>query len=437
MEPYLMSSRKPEDWHGGSNFNMSGAQNTQRVAHDQCDLSFRTHQKCLNENLTQYNNLHSSLQGKVNVSRQLGDVLQKRIRSVTESIAKTKQSLNALEQAHQAKNAPLQLCTWRMDQRAKRPQREQIRDPFEIALEDEKSTLTDSQARLKAGIQKTENCIASLEDSLRDLHHDFGVKSEALAIDEQCLRTTHRQWQKGVGQDTPRLKLPQATSKAFSTQNHNNEEMRQNDTMKRNQIAMDKERAAQALRDENQRLMDSTQRNSDNARAKTDKTMQERIQENQAMRKRLESEIRETNDKINHVKRTTAETSSQINSLVEPSKLCDTRDSWRKTRPYREQILDPVATALVEHRMHLNNTGNQLEQRRREEHQTLQQLMQNKAQLQEDLKDKTDALHIDLDCMSHSVVYQKAQKIRTPRPGRALRMEPSFVPSGGFSSGRP
>lgn len=437
MEPYMMSSRKPDEWHASSNFNMSAAINMQQTAHKHCEISQKTHAQCLHENLTQYQHLHNALQSKINVSRQLGDSLQKRIRSVTSSIDQTRQSLSALEQAHNAKNAPLQLCSWRMDQRAKRPQRELIRDAFETCLEDEKDMLVDSQTRLKAGIQKTENCIASLEDSLRELQHDFDVKLHALQVDEQCMRTTHRQWQRSIEQKTPNAKLPQMTSKAFSTQNSNNEDLRQNDTAKRNQIACDKETAAQALRDENKKLMDSCQRHCDQARQKTDKAMQERIHENQAMRKRLESEIRETNDKIQKVKHTTNDTKNQINSLVEPTKLCDTRDSWRKTRPYREQILDPVSTALVEHRMHLVNTNAQLEQRQREEHQTLQMLMKHKAQLQEDLKDKTSALHIDLDCLSHSVVYQKSARSMTPRPGRVLRMEPSFVPSGGFASGRP
>merc|ERR1719171_950870 len=416
---------------------MTAAMNMQQVAHKHCDTSNRTHAQCLSENLTQYNQLHQAFQNKINVSRQLGDLLQKRIKSVTASIDKTKQSLSQLEQAHNAKNAPLQLCTWRMDQRAKRPHRELIRDAFETCLEDEKDTLTESQSRLRAGIHKTENCIASLEDSLRELSHDFDVKLQALQIDEQCIRTTHRQWQRTIETRTPNAKLPQVTSKAFTGQNTNNEDMRQNDTMKRNQIATDKERAAQALREESQRLMDSTQRDCDEARRKTEKAMQDRIQENQAMRKRLENEIRETNDKIQKVKHTTRETNEQINSLVEPTKLCDTRDSWRKTRAYREQILDPVSTALVEHKMHLINTNSQLEQRKREEHQALATLMKHKAQLQEDLKDKTGALHIDLDCLSHSVVYQKSGKSSTPRPGRVLKMEPSFVPSGGFASGRP
>eukprot|EP00746_Dinoflagellata_sp_MGD_P074854 gnl/MRDRNA2_/MRDRNA2_30181_c0_seq1.p1 gnl/MRDRNA2_/MRDRNA2_30181_c0~~gnl/MRDRNA2_/MRDRNA2_30181_c0_seq1.p1 ORF type:complete len:438 (-),score=104.38 gnl/MRDRNA2_/MRDRNA2_30181_c0_seq1:113-1426(-) len=432
------STRKVDEWHASSNFNMTGAMNAQSDASKQCDTSLRTHKQCLDENLTQYHTLHASLQSKVNVSRQLGDVLQKRIRSVTTSIMSTKQTLAALEEAHNAKNAPLQLCSWRMDQRAKRPHRELIRDPFEVALEDEKDTLTKCQMMLKNGMMKTENCIASLEDSLKDLQHDFQLKSEALQIDEQCLRTTHKTWHRQVETKGPPLgKLPQVTSRAFSTTNNANEDQRQSDTMKRHTIATDKESAAQQLRDEMARLINQCQRNADKAKSTTESAMQARIQENQTMRKRLENEIRETNDKIQRTKATTGETSAHIESLIEPTKLCDTRDHWRKNRPYREQILDPVSTSLVEHRMHLTNTSNQLEQRRREEHQTLNNLMKHKEQLKEDLKDKTQALHIDLDCLSHANVYGKGSKAMTPRPGRVLKMDASFVPSGGFASGRP
>eukprot|EP00746_Dinoflagellata_sp_MGD_P002981 gnl/MRDRNA2_/MRDRNA2_105811_c0_seq1.p1 gnl/MRDRNA2_/MRDRNA2_105811_c0~~gnl/MRDRNA2_/MRDRNA2_105811_c0_seq1.p1 ORF type:complete len:471 (+),score=109.50 gnl/MRDRNA2_/MRDRNA2_105811_c0_seq1:97-1413(+) len=438
MDAYMGSSGKPEDWHSSSNFAMNGAQEAQASARKQCDLSLRTHKQCLDENLTQYHTLHKSLQNKVNVSRQLADILQKRIRSVTSSIASSRESLDKLEQAHNAKNAPLALCSWRMDQRVKRPHRELIRDPFELALENENATLTDCQNRLKAGMMKTENCIASLEDSLKDLQYDFQVKSEALSIDDQCLRNTHRQWHKQVETSgAPLPKLKEVSSRAFTTQNTSNEDSRQAECMKRHTIAVDKERAAQELREESNKLIAQCQRNSDVAKANTEKTMQDRIHENQTMRKNLENKIRETNEKIQQVKHTSAETASQINSLNEPTKLCDTRDQWRKNRPYREQILDPVSTQLAEHRMHLMSTGQQLEQRQREELQSLQTLMKHKEQLQLDLKDKTSALHIDLDCLSHTNVFQRSAKAMKPRPGRVLRTEPSFVPSGGFASGRP
>ena len=41
------------------------------------------------------------------------------------------------------------LCTWRMEQRERRPLREQVRDTAEVCLEVEKATLVDAQRKLK------------------------------------------------------------------------------------------------------------------------------------------------------------------------------------------------------------------------------------------------------------------------------------------------
>merc|ERR1712193_413653 len=110
------------------------------------------------------------------------------------------------------------------------------------------------------------------------------------------------------------------------------------------------------------------------AKNRTERTMQERIAENQTMRKHLENEIRETNAKIEKVKSTMLDTKMQIKSLVEPMQLNDRRDSWRKQRAYREQILDPVSTQMVEHKMHLINTNQVLADRRQQEKQALAEL---------------------------------------------------------------
>merc|ERR1719321_1609224 len=158
--------------------------------------------------------------------------------------------------------------------------------------------------------------------------------------------------------------------------------------MDRLNVAKEKEGDAQQLRDYNLQLIEHCQQACDMAKNRTEKTMQERIAENQNMRKRLENEIRETNIKIEKVKSTILDTKMQIKSLVEPKQLNDRRDSWRKQRAYREQILDPVSTQMVEHKMHLIKTNEALEQRRREEKQALAELEKRKAQLQEDLADK-------------------------------------------------
>lgn len=430
MEAYAMSTRAPEDWHGMSNTNMSIAKKTQMTAHSVCDDSVKAHRQCLSENTAQYHALHQSFQKKAATSQNLCEMLQRRIKSVTLSIDKNRHSLAALEQAHRAKDAPLQLCAWRIDHRAKRPQREHIRDPFEIALEEEHSALMNAQADIKVQMERTQKSIADLIDSQKELQHDFDVKSHALQIDEQCMRTTHKPWHKNTG--VPRAgALPPASSKAFIGNNYNNEDMRQTDSMKRDDGAKAKESSAQALREENSNVIEHCQQATDFARSKTEKLMQDRISENQAMRKRLEAEIKDTNTKIEKVKATMADTKSHIKSLVEPMQLNDTRDGWRKQRHYREQMLDPVSTQMVEHKMHLIKTSDALHDRHSQEKTVLVELEKRKAQLQEDLADKTKALHMDLDCLSHTVVAQGGRSIKslaTPRFQRALKVEPNFTP---------
>lgn len=413
-----------------ANTNMSGAQKTQRSAHMACDDSFRTHRQCLQDNLSQYHSLHQTFQKKASDSRHLSEVLQRRIKSVTASIDKNKQSLSQLERAHHQKNAPLQLCNWRMDQRRQRPHREHIRDPFELALEEECSTLTNAQADLKLQMDRTQRSIQELNDSLQELQYDLGVKMHSLQIDEQCMRTTHKPWQKQP--DRSGSRPGPKTSERFRVTNTGNEETRQTETSKRDQIAIDKERAAQSLREESAHIIEQCQVACDQAKNKMERSMQERISETQNMRKRLENEIKETSVKIDRVKLTTQETKTQMRSLVEPMQLNDTRDSWRKQRAYREQIMDPVSTQMVEHHMFLNKAHESLEGRRREEKRTQQELEMRKTQLQEDLKDKTRALHIDLDCLSHTIVSQGGHNVKalaSPRFKRSLKMEPNFAPA--------
>jgi len=426
---YTMSSRTPMDWHDNSKQNMGNAQYTQKLAHQVCDNSVKMHRQCLSENLGQYHTLHAKFNEKTNATRNLCDGLHMRIKSVMMSIKKNEQSLAALEQAYRAKEAPLALCNYRLDQRHKRPQREHIRDDFELALEEEQSTLHSAQADLKVQMERTQRCIQELNDNLKELQHDFNVKSHSLQIDEQCMRSTHKQWHKST---TPRSRVPEATTKAFQSTNSGNEDLRFKQTIDRCNAAKEKEGEAQQLREYNQQLIEHCQQAVEWAKNRTERTMQERIAENQAMRKKLETEIRETNIKIEKVKSTLLETKMQIKSLVEPKQLNDTRDSWRKQRAYREQILDPVSTQMVEHKMHLIKTNEALNDRRSQEKQILAELEKRKQLLQADLADKMTACQIDLDCLSHTVIHQGGRALKSlnaPRFQKALQVDLNFVPS--------
>jgi len=422
-----------------STMNMTSASNSQQKAHQLCDTSRRIHQDSLHENLTSYNHLHGSLKEKVATSKNLVLNLDNRAKSVEKSIAATKHSLAQLETARRAKEPPLNLCTWRMEQREKRPLREQVRDGVELGLEDERKTLLTCQRSLVDAEKKTKDTIRNLEDALKELNIDISEKKQALSVDDMCLRTTHRNWQTTIDSYSPRGGGTFANSYPMMTtelrknpeESSRNEVNRQNDASRHVQTAAKKEEAAAQLRADNDKLIQYCQRVSDDALRSAEQRLRGRVDENQRMRNSLEQELRQTQDKIEHTKGTIVDTKSQIKSLEDPLALVSTRDSWRKQRALKEQIHDPVSTMLEDHKLALIRTNEALRNQRQEEKSALRDLQNNKQRLTDDLRDKTLALHIDLNCLSHESMNwhgKPVQKVSKLKLDKALKVDPSFVP---------
>jgi len=451
-----MSLRTPNDWHQHSNMNMTFAANSQLQAHQQMDSSRRAHQDCFSANLNTYSDLHHTLENKVQDSNRLVDKLQSRSTSVQNSISNTMHSLAQVEAAHQAKEAPLNTCSWRIDQRERRPLREQVRDPPEIALEQERAALLEAQRKLADAAKRTRNMIARLQDTLQDLNSDISDKRQALAVDDMCLRTQHRVWQVHVERPGGRpssgrpgsgrraasmgATFPSAGSRMIHHEDSSrNETGRQNEAHRHSQIAANTEQQSKELRDDNQRLIDRCENAAQQACSRTERSLQERVNENQLMRRNLENEIKETNNKIDHTKTTISQTRNEIKSLEEPLALVATRDSWRKQRALREQIKDPVSTRLEDQKLCLIHTSETLRQHRMDEKTALTELQHNRERLKEDLRDKTAALHIDLNCLSNEA---HNWNMKSPRPSpknrtmaKSMNIDPIFSPSGGTFGG--
>merc|ERR1719217_1651311 len=146
--------------------------------------------------------------------------------------------------------------------------------------------------------------------------------------------------------------------------------------------------------------------------------------------------------KIESTKHTISSTRTQIKSLQEPIEMCSTCSSWRKQRATREHIVDPVSTTLSEHQTMLLRSHEELRGHHQSEKSILADLQERRERLKEDLKDKTAALHIDLNCLTHEamVMNGKASKsLSKNKLSRALRVDPSFVPMPqvGHSPGMP
>eukprot|EP00913_Durusdinium_trenchii_P004409 g4088.t1 len=252
--------------------------------------------EAMSDNMGMYHELQSSLEQKVRTSQRMLEKLQHRAQSLENSIQHTKQTLGKLEEALEAKDrwtdaksmgdAPLILCSWRMEQRERRPLREQVRDHVEVSLETEKAALLDSQRRLQDVIQKTKQTVQALENKLEEVRQDIQQKSQALSVDELCLRTTSRSLEQIVDRSaflrTAGGNLPPARGGSRGTargadarrevaalESFRNEVLRQKEALRLNQSAIHREEAAKELREEANKLMARVQRNVEDAAGKT------------------------------------------------------------------------------------------------------------------------------------------------------------------------
>lgn len=261
-------------------------------------------------------------------------------------------------------------------------------------------------------------------------------------MDELCLRTTSRSLET-LSQERSTFGRGQASSRSRAFAAHarhevatqeaaRNEVLRQQDALKLNQSAMNREQAVKELREEAAKLVQRVARAAEDALAKSEKAIKERVNVNQQMRRRLESELRETCNQINMTKGTIQDTKTQIRSLEEPLELTSTCASWRQQRASREKTQDPVSSTLQQHQMMLLKCHEDLRQHHQNEKVILHDLHEKKEQLKEDLQDKTCALHIDLNCLTHEATCLNGK----PSPAisrqflpKALKVDPTFKPN--------
>lgn len=442
-----MSLHTTQEWHHHAREVMTQAQRSYQKATRLQSESRRAHEEVVSDNLSMYNELHHTLEQKVKTSYRLVEKLQQRADSVENSIVASKKSLADLQSSLLAKDAPLALCTWRMEQREKRPLREQVRDTVEVALEGEKFIIIEAQHKLKEAIKKTKTVLAALDSKLEELRQDIQQKNQAVSVDEMCLRSTQRSFHDVAQRTASTLSSPRNSSAQVTTkrsarhdvalhESNRNEVHRQQEAVKLGQSAMSREAVAKDLREECMKIIIRADRAVTEATSKSERALKERVNENQSVRRRLEAELKETSQSIDHTKNTIHETKSQLKALDEPMDLCSTCASWRRQRAAREHIQDPVTTTLYQHQMTLLKSQEELQFYHKKEKTALGDLQEKRDRLKDDLRDKTAALHIDLNCLAHEAALTNGRAgkvIAKDNLPIALKVDPGFVPSPGVS----
>jgi len=431
-----------QEWHTNAQMNMTQASFSQKKAAKQCDTSRHAHADTVATNLAMYNELSNHMEQKVMTSNMLLDKLTRRAKSLQQSIKVTKLNLHQLEASNKAKDAPLQLTVWRMRQREQRPLRELVRDQVEVSLESEKLALMDCQRKMSENEKRTAQLIQNMDSTLREVEADMDQKAQALGVDQKCLKTAQHSWQTMAERSSivpeSRPRSPAAYSargsrsqQAGHHESKRNEQIRQENVSRLDASVQNLEGLAKLKRDENISLIHNCERVADQCLRKTERDLQNRVNENQLMRKSLAKEIQETEYKMGETKTTVSQTRTQIEALEEPISCTSTCTSWRRNRAQGEAILDPVSMKLAEHQFTLNRSLEALKNHKASEKSALQDLHSKRSQLQADLKDKTEALHIDLNCLTHesrTTGSGAIKDIARDKLSLAEKVDPNFVP---------
>jgi len=425
-----MSSTAPCQWHDGANVKLHEAMRARRLAEEQVQHSSRTHRHTARENITKYQNLHDSFEKKRGATNHLSGILQERAQSLNKTIAATQRSLEALRSAERAKDRPLELNRFRFETRNKRPSCERVRDPFELALEEEQEQLRTAQRLLNGNAKKTEAALNTLGRMLDDIHFDHDHKEHGQQIDEQCLGRTHAAWpSRGdvrVGMLKHGLASPKGTLKAAASlglqasgmvslrvpseavervaaPNLEQEERRHHNTARNALLAKEAERASSQLGTETNALLQQTEADCRRALEKVERTMAHRIEECTIIKEKIKKAILDTRNQIQRTVRTMQRTETEIHHHEEPAELCTTRDAFRSSRKRHENIEDPVSTAMHYHKQGLQKGANLLGSCNGHENRVLQELERARRQLEADLADKEMAIDLDIKCQQRRV----------------------------------
>lgn len=429
LSNFQASALPYEKWKSASEANCAKSLRVQHASDDQFTKSLQGHQYTWHDNVKQYQNVHNNFLRKLDVTKQLRDLLHERISSLTDTLEEAKQSLTALQVACAAQDEPTQLCGWRLQQKARVPARERVRDAFEVALEKERDTLVEAQAKLREGCESTQVMIKKLTACRTELQEDLQEKLHSMSTDQRCAHTGHKTWPhygrarmdrsllvnagsmtSGVplmpGQPDPPAGLGNEDPNHASNvvRNLAEEEKRQADTAKRINQASDCERQSMERVEANQQLLSRTQKKCSLAQHHVEDALAQQITNTTALRTQLEKSLQDTDKKINMLLEAMHKTAANLRAHAEPGHLCNVRNKYRGERTYKEHINDPVTTAIDKQSFSLTENHAHLEKCRADEEQALRELEEAKDTLESDIRDKTKALEISIMCQSFAVL---------------------------------
>mmetsp|Transcript_73557 Transcript_73557/g.227218 ORF Transcript_73557/g.227218 Transcript_73557/m.227218 type:complete len:495 (-) Transcript_73557:96-1580(-) len=367
-----------------------------------------------------------TIKKKIGATEDMIKALDDRMESIEDTMRQVGECLFQLQRAFRSKWSTLNVCERRLQLRDARPQQELVRDACQEALEHERQTLIESRQELSDQADSMKEMLITLDKMKVELHEDMQHKRHGLRIDRSCL-DPKKPVSARPGQD--RLVLPALhevvhyggppspkSMEAGTGQQH--EEARQVGTKELLAKAVRCEEDAIRLCNESDAAMIHTKRECSRASGQAQTELARRIEETQSFKKKLEAQIRETDETLAQTEMSLAKTKKKIEAHDKPLRALETQFALRTTRTEREDIRDPVHDELEGHLGTVKNNLKTLTDTWQTTRDLIDQLRATRQRLQEDYRCKCAAQKIDDACIK--VTPKKAIELdrMDPRGGR-------------------
>lgn len=334
-----------------------------------------------------------TIKRKIAATEDMTKTLEERVSRVEDSIRQAGECMFQLQRAHRAKAAPLSVCERRLELRAARPGQERVVDQCQAALEAERRTLEDSRGELLRLAGDAAQSLLRLDAVKGELVRDLQAKRQSLRMDRSCISA-----RKPISGQETRLPSLQAT------------DQRQAASARRATAADAGMLIARAVRAEEDSLrlctesdafMRRSHRACGDAAAKSQASLQHRIQEISMLKKNLEAQKAETEEAIGKTELALAKNRKNLDLYDQPLRAVSAQlaTTGSGAAGGGQEPLGPHRHALEGQLELLQQGARELEGKCKAGEELLERLRASKGQTLEDLRCKAAAKAIDDHCM--------------------------------------
>lgn len=416
------------DWQRTTLEQLSTAKALTRQARKHCAVGERTRAGASKTSSANTAGVAHTIRKKMLATANMIKTIEDRIEGVEDTMRHAGKSLFQLQREHRSKWAPLNVCLKRLEMRDGRPMSESVRDHTQEALEQERDTLIQSRNRLTLQMQKLQQHMLMLDSAKVALVEDLQHKRHALRVDRGCLSPKQKlTGAPGTGRERlilPNLEhvthyaQPPCPMNAEKGTGGVHEENRQCGAKNLIAEVSKLQDDADRLCSESEALMQQAQRDCTRAGTNSQKSIAQRVDETDLLKRRLESQIHETGEAILQSEISLQETRKKLESHETPLRALDKQFAIRGKRTQRERIRDPVQEEMEDHLESVKKNVQLLTNKLQATKDLIDQLQKSKRSMQEDYRAKMLALRIDDACLKVTPRKSMALDRMDPRGGR-------------------